>query len=101
MQWLQWLKHELKEPYEFVLFLLLWFNFITNQHVLLSNPVDSPIYSETMAGHGKVNNYISEILEGLEVMPKVSQGYEMYCHDLEVMGSNLSRVKPGVHSTSV
>ena len=31
---------------------------------------------------------------------QVSQWYEMYCHDLEVMSSNPSRVELGVHSTS-
>ena len=31
----------------------------------------------------------------------VSQGYELYCHDLKVMSSIPSRVEFGVHSTSI
>ena len=30
-----------------------------------------------------------------------SQGHKIDCHDLEVMGSNPSRVKFGLHSTCV
>ena len=31
---------------------------------------------------------------------QASQGHEMCCHDLEIMGSNPSQVEHGVHSTS-
>ena len=34
-------------------------------------------------------------------LEKVSQLHEMYCHDLEVMSSNSSRVELGVLGTSV
>ena len=33
-------------------------------------------------------------------LEQVSQWHEMYCHDLEVMSLNPSRVELGVHSTS-
>ena len=36
-----------------------------------------------------------------EQLGQASQGHEMYCHDLEVMGSNCGQVELGVHSTSV
>ena len=36
-----------------------------------------------------------------ELLGWVSQGHEMYCHDLEVMGLNSSSVELGVHSSSV
>ena len=36
-----------------------------------------------------------------EWLRSVYQGYEMYCHDLEVKGSNPSRVELVVHSVSV
>ena len=38
---------------------------------------------------------------GAEWLQQVSQGHEMYCHDLEVMSSNPGWVELGVHSTSV
>ena len=34
-------------------------------------------------------------------LEQASQRHEKYCHDLEVMSSNPSRVELGVHSTSV
>ena len=34
-------------------------------------------------------------------LEQASQRQEIYCYDLEVMSSNRSRVKLGVHSTSV
>ena len=34
-------------------------------------------------------------------LEQVSQWHERYCHDLEVMSSNPSRVERGVRSTSV
>ena len=37
----------------------------------------------------------------LEWFEQASQWHEMYCHDLEVMGSNPGRVELVVHSTSV
>ena len=36
-----------------------------------------------------------------EWLEQASQWHEMYCHDLEVMSSNLGRVELGVRSTSV
>ena len=36
-----------------------------------------------------------------EWLGQASQGYEMYCHDLKVMGSNHGRVEIGVCGTSV
>ena len=36
-----------------------------------------------------------------ECLEQASQWREMYCHDLEVMSSNLSQVELGVRSTSV
>ena len=36
-----------------------------------------------------------------EWLAQASQWHEMYCHDLDVMSSNPSRVELGVHSTSV
>ena len=35
------------------------------------------------------------------VWSKMSQLHEMFCHDLEVMGSNLVRLKLGLHGVSV
>ena len=32
-------------------------------------------------------------------LEQASQGLEMYCHDLEVIGSNPGRVELGVHNT--
>ena len=37
----------------------------------------------------------------VEWLGQPSQGCEMYCHDLEVMGSNLVLLKLGVRSTSI
>ena len=37
----------------------------------------------------------------LMVLSKASQSHEVYCHDLEVVSSNPSRVELGVYSTSV
>ena len=36
-----------------------------------------------------------------EWLEQVSQGHELYCHDLEAMSLNPGRVELGVHSTSV
>ena len=36
-----------------------------------------------------------------ELLGWTSQGHEMYCHDLEVMGLKSSSVELGVHSSSV
>ena len=36
-----------------------------------------------------------------EWLGRESQGHEMYCHDLEVMGSNPGKVELWVWSTSV
>ena len=36
-----------------------------------------------------------------EWLEQASQWHEEYCHDLEVVSSNPSRVEIGVHSTSV
>ena len=37
----------------------------------------------------------------VEWLEQASQRHETYCHDLEVMSSNSSRVELGVRSTSV
>ena len=46
----------------------------------------------------KISNTTTLKAEWLE---QASQGPEMYCHDLEVMGSNPGEVELGVRSTSV
>ena len=37
----------------------------------------------------------------LQLLRRGSQGYEMYCHDLEVMGLNPGWVEFGVRITSI
>ena len=38
---------------------------------------------------------------GCQMVRTASQGYEIYCHDLEIMGWNPSQAELAVHSSSV
>ena len=53
--------------------------------------------------HCQISTIIAHIWKWLvaQWLKRASQGHEMYCHDVEVVGSNPSQVKLGVHSAFV
>ena len=59
-------------------------------------------YKNTALKHPNTPNVVLWLLIVMaQWLRRASQRHEMYCHDLEVMGSNPGWVELGVHGTSV